>query len=61
MFSDNHVDKVEFGWIEDRTDYVYIQAKVMPEQRQSSAKYDTWILCSKNCEIKSAGCGCVAA
>ncbi|XP_071492191.1 uncharacterized protein [Diadema antillarum] len=61
MFVDKHVEMVEVGKIVDITDFVYIRGKVKPEQRHSADRYLTWLLCCSSGEVKSAGCGCVAA
>ena len=61
MYRERHVEDVVMGKILGHSDHMYIRAKVKPEQRFCGERYTTWVLCSTGGEIKSAGCGCVAA
>ena len=61
MFIDNHVEEVELGTIQGDNDFLYVRGRVKPEQRQTASRYSTWILCAASGEVKSGGCGCVAA
>ncbi len=51
---------MEVGRMNGVLNYMYVMAKVKPEQRQTADWYQTWILCNRNGEVKSPGCGCVA-
>ena len=66
MFMDEHIECVEYGEIEGHDQHCYVKSAVRPEQRQSAGaqRYNSWILLCVDAvggEIKSAGCGCVAA
>ena len=61
MYIDNHVEEVELGTIQGENKFMYVRGRVRPEQRQTASRYSTWILCASSGEVKSAGCGCVAA
>ncbi len=61
MFLSNHVVKVELGVILRHSEHMYIKGSVIPEQRQSADRYDTWLLVSTRSFVVSAGCECTAA
>ncbi len=61
MFKDDHIETVTLGVMQEHVSHVYVRGSVKPEQRQSSPRYGTWLLMSKDGKIESAGCGCVAA
>ena len=62
MFVDNHVETVVLGLIDGVNTHVFVKGSVMPEQRQTAQRYHTWLLLnSRNSEVISAGCECVAA
>lgn len=61
MFVDKHIEMVEVGRIVDTNDFLYVRGKVKPEQRHTAERYVTWLLCCSTGEVKSAGCGCIAA
>ncbi len=61
MFCSNHVVRVELGVISAHSEHIYIKGSIIPEQRQSDDRYDTWLLVSTRSYIVSAGCECTSA
>ncbi len=57
MYLDKYVEDMEVAKMNDVLNYMYVMAKVKPEQRQTTDRYQTWILCNRHGEVKSAGCG----
>ncbi len=51
---------MEVGKMNGVLNYMYVMANVKPEQPQTADWYQTWILCNRHGDVKSAGCGCVA-
>ena len=60
MFKDDQIETVMLGAMQEHASHVYVRGSVKPEQRESSLRYGTWLLVSKDGKIESAGCGCVA-
>ncbi|XP_070560516.1 uncharacterized protein [Ptychodera flava] len=60
LFAKRHVVEVKLYAHQPRSNYFYVKAKVVPQERQKSQPYVTWVLLDKSCNILSGGCECVA-
>ena len=58
LYQDNHVSDVQLH--KTKHDFFYVRGTCVPETRQSSDPYITWILVDTTGYIKSGGCTCVA-
>ena len=60
FFKDGHVQDIELAFINDRSSYCFVRAKVLPSMKTDRV-YNTWVSMVKDtANVFSANCNCIA-
>jgi len=60
FFKDGHVQDIEIAFINDKSNYCFVRAKVLPSMKTERV-YNTWVSMVKDtAKVFSADCNCIA-